>query len=127
MPKRQASMIRPHAQDESTHALHAKARARMLMLAQGCESSRLLLSRVCGDMIGVSIRAHQYKKAVTHHMMMMAHQYKLALQRQVLRIGGTKNWVQQYKLALRQRVIQFNTCYSNVNETSQDASYKIVV
>jgi hypothetical protein len=26
-------------------ALHAKARARMLMLAQGCESFRLLLSR----------------------------------------------------------------------------------
>ncbi len=25
-------MIRPHAQDESIHALHAKARARMLML-----------------------------------------------------------------------------------------------
>ena len=45
LPKRQASMIRPHAQDESIHALHAKARARMLMLAQGCESSRLLLSR----------------------------------------------------------------------------------
>ena len=35
MPKRQASMIRPHAQHESIHALHAKARARMLMLAQG--------------------------------------------------------------------------------------------
>jgi hypothetical protein len=32
-PNRQASMIRPHAQDESIHALHAKARARMLMLA----------------------------------------------------------------------------------------------
>jgi hypothetical protein len=31
---------------ESIHALHAKARARMLMLAQGCESSRLLLTRV---------------------------------------------------------------------------------
>jgi hypothetical protein len=46
LPKRQASMIRPHAQDESIHALHAKARARMLMLAQGCESSRLLLTRV---------------------------------------------------------------------------------
>ena len=28
-------MIRPHAQDESIHALHAKARARMQMLAQG--------------------------------------------------------------------------------------------
>ena len=70
-------------------------------------------------MIVVSIRAHQYKKAVTH--MMMAHQYKLALRRQVLRIGGTKNRAQQYKLALRQRVIKFNTCYSNVNETSQDA------
>ncbi len=27
LPKRQASMIRPHAQDESIHALHAKARA----------------------------------------------------------------------------------------------------
>jgi hypothetical protein len=34
---------------------------------------------------------------------------------------GTKNRAQQYKLALRQRVIKFNTCYSNVNETSQDA------
>jgi hypothetical protein len=44
-----------------------------------------------------------------------------ALRRQVLRIGGTKNRAQQYKLALRQRVIKFNTCYSNVNETSQDA------
>ena len=44
LPKRQASMIRPHAQDESIHALHAKARARMQMLAQGCESSRLLLT-----------------------------------------------------------------------------------
>jgi hypothetical protein len=32
--------------DESIHALHAKARARMLMLAQGCKSSRLLLTRV---------------------------------------------------------------------------------
>ena len=35
LPKRQAGMIRPHAQDDSIHALHAKARARMLMLAQG--------------------------------------------------------------------------------------------
>jgi len=39
-------MIRPHAQHESMHALPAKAHARMLMLAQGCESSRLLLTRV---------------------------------------------------------------------------------
>ena len=60
-----------------------------------------------GDMIVISIRAHQYKKAVTH--MMMAHQYKLALRRQVLRIGGTKNRAQQYKLALRQRVIILKT------------------
>ena len=50
-----------------------------------------------------------------------AHQYKLALRRQVLRIGGTKNRAQQYKLALRQRVIKFNKCYSNVNETDEDA------
>ena len=50
-----------------------------------------------------------------------AHQYKLALPRQVLHIGGTKNRAQQYKLALRQRVIQFSICYSNVNETYQDA------
>ena len=34
-------------QDESIHALHAKARARMLVLAQCCETFRLLLSRVC--------------------------------------------------------------------------------
>ena len=47
-----------------------------------------------GDMIVVSIRAHQYK---------------LALRRQVLRIGGTKNRAQQYKLALRQRVIILKT------------------
>ena len=39
-------------------------------------------------MIVVSIRTH--------------HQYKLALRRQVLHIGGTKNRAQQYKLALRQ-------------------------
>ena len=38
-----------------------------------------------GDMIVVSIRAHQYKTAVTH--MMMAHQYKLALRRQVHKQG----------------------------------------
>ena len=31
---------------ESMHALHAKAHVRMLMLAQGCPSSRLLLTRV---------------------------------------------------------------------------------
>ena len=79
-----------------------------------------------GDMTVVSIRAHQYKTAVTHDddtivVSIRAHQYKLALRRQVLRIGGTKNRAQQYKLALRQRVIKFNTCYSNVNETSQDA------
>ena len=50
-----------------------------------------------------------------------AHQYKLPLGRQVLRIGGTKNRAQQYKLALRQREVKFNTCYSNANEPSQDA------
>jgi hypothetical protein len=38
-----------------------------------------------------------------------AHQYKLALRRQVLRIGGTKNRAQQYKLALRKRVIILKT------------------
>ena len=38
------------------------------------------------DVIVVSIRAHQYKKAVTH--MMMAHQYKLALRRQVHKKQG---------------------------------------
>ena len=41
-------MIRSHAQHESMHVLHAKARARMLMLAQGCEYFRLLLTRVSG-------------------------------------------------------------------------------
>jgi len=41
-----ALLLRPHAQHESMLALHAKAHARMLMLAQGCESSRLLLTRV---------------------------------------------------------------------------------
>ncbi len=40
---------------------------------------------------------------------MRAHQYRLALRRQVLRIGGTKNRAQQYKLALRQRVIRLKT------------------
>ena len=61
-----------------------------------------------GDMILVSIRAHQYK---------------LALRRQVLRIGGTKNRAQQYKLALRQRVLKFenNKCYNNVHETDEEA------
>jgi hypothetical protein len=39
-------MIRSHAQHQSIHAVHAKAHARMLMLAQGCPSSRLLLKRV---------------------------------------------------------------------------------
>jgi hypothetical protein len=63
------------------------------------------------DMIVVSIRAHQYK---------------LALRRQVLHIGGTKNRAQQYKLALRQRVMKFTTCYSNVNETYQDALRHII-
>ena len=67
-----------------------------------------------GDTIVVSIRAHQYKTAVTHDddtiaVSIRAHQYKLALRRQVLRIGGTKNRAQQYKLALRQRVIILKT------------------
>jgi hypothetical protein len=81
-----------------------------------------------GDMIVVSIRAHQYKTAVTHDddtivVSIRAHQYKLALRRQVLRIGGTKNRAQQYKLALRQRVLKFenNKCYNNVHETDEDA------
>ncbi len=39
-----------------------------------------------GDTIVVSIRAHQYKMAVTY--MMMAHQYKLALRRQVHKKQG---------------------------------------
>ena len=67
-----------------------------------------------GDMIVVSIRAHQYK---------------MALRRQVLRIGRTKNRAQQYKLALRQRVIIFenNKCYNNVNETYEEAFYFMFV
>jgi len=78
-----------------------------------------------GDTIVVSIRAHQYKKAVTHMMMI----HKLALRRQVLRIGGTKNRAQQYKLALRQREIIFenNKCYNNVNETDEEAFYFMCV
>jgi len=66
LPKRQASMIRPHAQDESIHALHAKARARMLMLAQGCESSRLLLSRVC-SMCALPLTRSLTHTAPSHH------------------------------------------------------------
>ena len=67
-----------------------------------------------GDTIVVSIRAHQYK---------------LALRRQVLRIGGTKNRAQQYKLALRQREIIFenNKCYNNVNETDEEVFYFMCV
>jgi hypothetical protein len=38
-------MIRSHAQHESIYTMHAKERARMLMLAQGCKSFRLLLTR----------------------------------------------------------------------------------
>ena len=49
----------------------------------------------------------------------------MALRRQVLRIGGTKNRAQQYKLTLRQRVLKFYICYSNVNETDEDALWHI--
>ena len=59
-------MIRPHAQDESIHALHAKARARMQMLAQGCESSRLLLSRVC-SMCALPLTRSLTHTAPSHH------------------------------------------------------------
>jgi hypothetical protein len=59
-------MIRPHAQGESIHALHAKARARMLMLAQGCESSGLLLSRVC-SICGLPLTRSLTHTAPSHH------------------------------------------------------------
>ena len=58
----------------------------------------------------------------------MAHEYKFALQRQVLHNGETKNRAQQYKLALRQEGnnIENNKCYNNVNETDEDASLHIM-
>jgi hypothetical protein len=60
-----------------------------------------------GDMIVVSIRAHQYKTTVTYHddtivVSIRAHQYKLAMRTQVLHI---KHRSQQYKLALQQSAI----------------------
>ena len=66
MPKRQASMIRSHAQHQSIHAVHAKAHARMLMLAQGCPSSRLLLKRV-EHMCAASITRSLSHTAPSHH------------------------------------------------------------
>ena len=59
-------MIRSHAQHESMHVLHAKARARMLMLAQGCEWSRLLLSRVC-SMCALPLTRSLTHNAPSHH------------------------------------------------------------
>ncbi len=59
-------MIRPHAQGESIHALHAQARARMLMLAQGCESSGLLLSSVC-SMCALPLTRSLTHTAPSHH------------------------------------------------------------
>jgi len=59
-------MIRSHAQHESIDALHAKARARMLMLAQGCESLRLLLTRVC-SMCALPLTRSLTHTAPSHH------------------------------------------------------------
>ena len=61
-----ASMIRPHAQHEGMRALLDKARARMLMLAQGCESLRLLLTRVC-SMCALPLTRSLTHTAPSHH------------------------------------------------------------
>ena len=72
-------------------------------------------------MIVVSIRAHQYKMAVTY--MMMAHQYKLALRRQVHKKQGDPEpgTTIQARAAAEGNNIENNRCYNNVHETDEDA------
>jgi len=63
-----------------------------------------------GDMIVVSIRAHQYKLALRRQVLRTEYLFLYCCARFLVppSLGGTKNRAQQYKLALRQMVIKFN-------------------
>ena len=66
-----------------------------------------------GDMIVVSIRAHQYK---------------LALRRQVLRIGDQEPGTTiQARAAAEGNNIENIKCYNNVHETDEEAFYYVCV